>query len=42
LPDPVTFEAIPLTPRPESHAFIDWIFSEIKKIYLGELQIPNE
>jgi hypothetical protein len=42
LPDPVTFESIPLNPRPESHAFIDWIFSEIKKIYLGELQIPNE
>ena len=41
-PDPVTFDTIPLNPRPESHALIDYIWNEIKKIYLGELQVPNE
>jgi hypothetical protein len=41
-PDPVTIETIPMTPRPESHALIEWIFLEIKKIYIGEQEIPNE
>lgn len=42
LPDPVSFETIPLSPRAESHKFIDWLWLEIRKVYLGEVEVPNE
>ena len=42
LPDPVTLETFPMSPRKASHELIAWLFGEIRKIYLGELDIPNE
>lgn len=42
LPNPVTLDNFPASPRKATHQLIDWLFGEIKKIYIGELQIPNE
>ena len=41
-PPSVTLETFPFTPRKNSHELIAWLFGEIRKIYLGELEIPNE
>lgn len=41
-PETVTPDNFPATPRPESHKLIKWLFDEIYKVYLGELEIPNE
>ena len=38
-PSPQNF---PMSPREDSHKLIDWLFSEIKKVYYGEAEIPNE
>lgn len=40
-PETVTPENFPATPRAESHALIAWLFAEIFKVYVGELEIPN-
>lgn len=37
----VTLETFPATPRKESHRLIDAIFSELIKIYVGEVEVPN-
>jgi hypothetical protein len=42
IPDNVTADNFPASPRVASHKLIDWIFSEIRNVYLGELEIPNE
>lgn len=36
-PDP-----FPASPRVDSHKLIDWIYSEIIKVYSGEAEVPNE
>lgn len=41
IPNPPTFETFPLSPRPDSHEIQDWIWREIRTVYLGELKIPN-
>lgn len=41
LPNPLTLENFPASPRKRTHYLIEWVFNEIKKIYIGELQIPN-
>lgn len=41
-PETVTLETFPLTPRRTSHLFIDWVWSEIRAIQFGELEVPNE
>lgn len=41
-PDEVTVETFPATPRTSSHALISWLFGEIVKLYIGEVEIPNE
>ena len=33
---------IPMSPRRDSYRLIEWLFSEIRAVYLGELEIPNE
>lgn len=42
MPENLTAENFPASPRGESHKLIDWIFSELRKVYFGELEIPNE
>jgi len=38
----MTLENFPLTPRHQTQAFIDFLWNELHKIYLGETEIPNE
>ena len=40
-PENVTIETFPFSPRKASHELIEWLFGEIRKVYLGELDIPN-
>jgi hypothetical protein len=40
-PNPPTVENFPWTPRKDSHDLIAWLSGEIRKIYFGELEIPN-
>lgn len=41
-PELVTIETFPASPRAKSHELIKWLFGEIYKVYLGEIEIPNE
>lgn len=41
MPEGVTVETFPASPRKESHEFISWLFGEVLKVYFGELNIPN-
>jgi len=42
IPENVSAENFPFTPRPASHELIQWLLDEILKIYLGEIEVPNE
>lgn len=42
MPENLSAENFPASPRKESHKLIEWLFGEIQKVYLGELDIPNE
>lgn len=35
-------QTIQMSPRRASHEVVDWIWSEIIKIYIGESEVPNE
>jgi Uma2 family endonuclease len=35
-------EPFPASPRGASHKLIDFIFSELVTIYMGEKEVPNE
>src|SRR3990172_1886415 len=41
-PSEPTLENWPLPPRPASHKLIDWLWNEVRAVYLGELEVPNE
>jgi len=41
LPDKPTMESFPLTPRKETAALIAWLVDEIRRIWIGEIEIPN-
>lgn len=41
-PENPTLETFPLTPRKPAHDLIEQIFDEIKIIYNGEIEVPNE
>ena len=41
-PESVTADTFPFSPRKDSHELIAWLFGEIRKVYLGELEVPNE
>ena len=40
-PESPSLETWPFSPRRESHQLIAWLFDEIRKVYLGELEVPN-
>ena len=42
MPDPLTMDSFPASPRVDSHKLIDWLFAELRTVYFGELEIPNE
>lgn len=39
---PLSDNTVPYSPRKDSHHLIDWLFSELVKIYSGESEVPNE
>lgn len=41
LPEKVTPENFPMTPRVDARALVDWLWTELNKIYEGETNIPN-
>lgn len=42
IPADVTLATFPASPRVASHKLVEWIFSELRSVYLGEAEIPNE
>jgi hypothetical protein len=42
IPVNVTADNFPASPRKDTHKLINWLYSEIQKVYFGELEIPNE
>lgn len=42
VPESVTLESFPMTPRGEAHALVEWLWTELLVIYQGETDIPNE
>ena len=40
--EPLSPDNFIFSPREETHELIAWIFGEIRKVYLGEKEIPNE
>lgn len=42
IPEKPTLETFPASPRVETHKLVDWIFSELTKVYFGEAEVPNE
>ena len=42
LPQDVTAESFPMTPRGKIHDLIDWLYGQLMTIYSGETDIPNE
>ena len=41
VPDKPTPDTFPGSPRLASHQLIEWIGGEIRKVYIGEIDIPN-
>jgi len=41
-PNPVTAENFPRLPRTESHKLIEAIYTEMRNLYFGQAEIPNE
>ena len=41
IPQDVTAQTFPSSPRKYSHEFIAWVFREILAVYTGEVTIPN-
>jgi hypothetical protein len=41
LPEHITAENFPASPRADSHKLIDWLFGEIRAVYFGEASVPN-
>ena len=37
----LTLDTFPATPRKAAHELVDWLTSEIRKVFLGETEIPN-
>lgn len=42
LPDDMTLETFPASPRGDSHKLAEWIFRELLAVYFGESVVPNE
>jgi hypothetical protein len=42
MPEKLTIDNFPASPRGDSHRLIEWLFEEICKVFNGEKEIPNE
>jgi hypothetical protein len=40
-PEAVTMETFPMSPRKVSHQLIEWLWNELRAVYLGETTVPN-
>jgi hypothetical protein len=40
-PEAVTMETFPMSPRKVSHRLIEWLWNELRAVYLGETTVPN-
>lgn len=41
LPEKLTLETFPATPRSKATAFVSWCFNQLMTIYAGEQEVPN-
>jgi len=41
IPNNVTIDDFPASPRKETHMLVDWLYGEIYKVYAGEVLVPN-
>ena len=37
----LSLDTFPATPRKAAHELVDWLTSEVRKVFLGETEIPN-
>ncbi len=42
MPENLSIDNFPASPRGDSHRLIEWLFNEICKVFNGEKEIPNE
>jgi len=42
MPESITSDTFPFTPRAASRQLIHWLFDEVLKVYAGEIEVPNE
>lgn len=42
MPEPLTLDNFPASPRVDSHKLIEWLFKSVWDVYFGELEIPKE
>lgn len=40
-PEKVTADTFPASPRGASHELLNWLVTEIDRVYTGEAQVPN-
>lgn len=40
-PEQVNEDSFPATPRKDARELIDWLWGEVNKIYIGEIEVPN-
>lgn len=41
MPKDLSIHNFPASPRVESHKLIEWLFTEVRKVYFGESVVPN-
>jgi hypothetical protein len=41
MPDNLSIDNFPASPRKDTHDLISWIYKNIFNVYLGEIEIPN-
>jgi hypothetical protein len=42
IPEDVTIDTFPMSPRSRASALVDWLWTQITMIYQGEIEVPNE
>jgi hypothetical protein len=41
-PQTPTLENFPMNPLPARHELVEWLWNEVRLIYFGEAEVPNE
>lgn len=42
VPENPTVDTFPLTPKRAASDLLKWAFEEVSKVYIGEIEVPNE